>query len=137
MALHQAFTFVLSGPKPLIRTSDGIGPVCGVKLLHAGFSETNDRTFNCDGTGSYRNDSNPPDNIGKFRWGYVISDTDPSSLIIHSFNDWGSPGTIGIAAKIAIRFTSGSQEGESFLGVIGISDGKVLQMGDGVAYQSR
>jgi hypothetical protein len=118
-------------------TSDGIGDVCGVKLLFAGISVTNDRTFNCDGSGSYRNDSNPPRNEGNFVWGYVVSETDSSSIIIKSFKDWGYPYDItGRAAQIAIRFTSGSQEGQSSLEVIGVTGGNVLHMGDGGIYQS-
>lgn len=112
--------------------SDGIGAVCGSRVLRfAGLSETNTRVFKCDGTGTYTDDSPPPNNVGTFTWGYAVVAPDKSRLQIKSFQDWGFTTNTELAVGIFYKF----DKGDYYSGMIGIVGGKVLQ-GAGYGYQS-
>jgi hypothetical protein len=113
-----------------LRPSDGVGVVCGKLLRLAGQSVTNYRTFNCDGTGTYVDDSPPPNNRGTFVWGYAVNRDDASKLYISTIKDLGNWGdSTGKAVGVYWKFTSGNAaEDTSLYGAhMGIMDnGKVL-----------
>jgi hypothetical protein len=115
--------------------SDGIGVVCGTgKPLHyAGMSDSNIRTFNCDGTGTFVNDCQPGSNTGTFKWGFALTDTDKSKLKVKTFSEWGwGVKTDNKAAVIVMRFKGGCADNNLEGGIIGVNNGKVVQgMGNG------
>jgi hypothetical protein len=106
-------------------------------MFFAGSSTTNFRTFNCDGTGVYKDDSLPPGNQGSFRWGYALSPTDKTKLDVRPAKDFEFPyledlglnKSMRAFVQICFQFTSGGSAGRSARAVLGEFNGKQQYIG--------
>jgi hypothetical protein len=136
-------TIVVSGTAREIANtllpSDGISIAFGVKVLFYGMDTTNTRVFNADGTGTYTNSSNPPDNRGNFVWGYAVLPSDKSKLNVLPLKDFvigGYPSgstSSNPFVEIHYRYTSGNQtrfDGGSYSGALGSINGQQQFRGD-------
>jgi hypothetical protein len=136
-------TIVVSGTAREITNtllpSDGISIAFGVKLLFYGMDTTNTRVFNADGTGTYTNSSNPPDNRGNFVWGYAVLPSNKSKLNVLPLKDFvigGYPSgstSSNPFVEIHYRYTTGNQtrlDGGSYSGALGSINGQQQFRGD-------